>query len=178
MSKTGMASESVMAGIDFRTLWWLFALSSVTGSLIAIVHALIVFPTALEPVMHQLSFLPICATGLGIYLASKCRREFSRFQWFLGVFLFVGTMACGMLPPLLAGRAAPLAYGVLAFVFLLVLFRSRMTAPLIFVMVVATAFTMAIKSEIRVLAFGGGAGFERIPISELWHEGGVVCPDD
>lgn len=163
--------KSTLGDTAPKVLGRLFILTSVMGAIIAVAHALIEFPTTLEQIMHQLAFLPICATGLGIYLTSKFRREFSRSQWFLGVFLFVGVMLCGMLPPLLAGRAAPVGYGMLSFVFLLAMFRSRMTLPLMLVAVVATVFAMTIKSEVRLLAFGGSAGFERVHVSELWRDG-------
>ncbi len=163
--------KSNLGDTDPITLGQLFILTSVVGAIIAVVHTLIKFPTTLEPIIHQLAFLPICATALGIYLASKFRREFSRSQCSLGVFLFVGVMACVMLPHLLAGRAAPVGYGMLSFIFLLALFCSRMMALLILVELVATVLAMAIKSDIRFLAFGGSAGFERIHVSKLWCEG-------
>lgn len=175
-SKNGVPPKTTMTDTNFTGLWRLFILTSTAGSVVAAAHALIEFPATLEQVLHQLSFLSICATGLGIYLATKFRQSFgtnSLSRWFWFVFLFVGVMACGMLLPLLAGRAAPFAYGMLTFVFLIIVFRSRITTamPLIFVGIVATAFAMAIKSEVRELVFTGSAGFERIPVSDLWREG-------
>jgi hypothetical protein len=172
MSKRSVSfHKSNLGDTDPKILGQLFILTSVVGAIISVVHCLIEFPTTLEPIIHQLAFLPICATALGIYLASQFRREFSRSQWSLGVFLFVGAITCGILPHLLAGRAAPIGYGMLCFIFLSALFRSRMMVPLIGVAVVATVMAMAIKSEIRFIAFAGGAGFERIHVSKLWREG-------
>ena len=165
--------EQFIGRQDFSGLWMLFILISIIGTAIAAVHGLIIFPAAFEPVVHQLSFLPACAMGLGIYIASEYRKTLSLTRWIALASLVIVALIGGTVLHMLAGRAAPMAYVMLALIFLLCIFRVwALVVPLIVVVAVATALSMAMKTEIRELAYGGGSGFERVQLSELWHEGG------
>jgi len=156
----------------FSGLWMLFILISIVGTAIAAVHGLIIFPAAFEPAVHQLSFLPACAMGLGIYIASKYRKTLSLTKWIALAFLVIVALIGGTVLHMLAGRAAPMAYVMLVLIFLLCFFRIwTLVVPLLVVVAVATGFSMAMKTEIRELAYGGGSGFERVQVSALWREG-------